>query len=137
MEINTDYWIIEATESYKTAVVLHENKRFLESAFFCHLAIEKILKAFIVYRKKTFPPKIHNLLSLADRSDLSKNLSAEQLDFLADLNIYQLEGRYPGDREMLYTQTPIEKFDKILTDTDGELKWLKQKLRSEISSPNI
>jgi len=71
---------------------------------------------------------------LADRSELSKQLTENQLDFLADLNLYQLEGRYPGDRELLYRQTSLEKFKEIIIKTEGELIWLEQTLRSEISS---
>lgn len=134
MEAKIKYWVSEANESYQTAKVLFENSRYLESAFFCHLAIEKNLKAFIVFRKNMLPPKIHNLLMLAERSELSKQLTEKQLDFLADLNLYQLEGRYPGDRELLYTQTTLEKFKEIITNTEGELIWLEQKLRLEISS---
>jgi len=49
MDARIQYWVSEANESYLTAKVLFENKRYIESAFFCHLAMEKKLKAFFYY----------------------------------------------------------------------------------------
>jgi HEPN domain-containing protein len=134
MNKNVKYWFNESIESLKTAKILLKNQRTLECAFFCHLAIEKVLKAFIANRLNVIPPKIHNLLLLAEQSGLSKELTDEQLDFLSELNIYQLEGRYPGDRELLLKQTPTEKFTQILADTEREYLWLEQKIKSEKSS---
>ena len=58
-------------------------------------------------------------------------LGESRLDFLADLNLFQIEGRYPGDREVLSRQTTVEKFNEIINRTEVELKWLEQKLKSE------
>lgn len=106
MDKHTEYWLTDSLESLDTANVLFDNKKYLESAFFCHLAMEKMLKAFYTYRTNNIPPKVHNLLLLAERSGLQKEFSEEQMDFLAELNPFQLEGRYPGARQILYKQQP-------------------------------
>ncbi len=133
MNKSVKYWFDESIESLQTARILLKNMRTLECAFFCHLTMEKLLKAIISSRLNVMPPKIHNLLLLAEQSGLSKELTDEQLDFLSDLNIYQLEGRYPGDRELLLKETPAEKFTQILTDTEREFLWFEQKIKSEKS----
>ncbi len=128
-----EYWDKESFESYDTAKVLYANTKYLESAFFCHLAIEKILKAHIAKKTGELPPKSHNLLYLVEKTDLKASLSENQLDFLSNLILYQLEGRYPGDRALIYQQTTVAEFEQILKRTGVELKWLKQMLKSEKS----
>lgn len=127
----TEYWLKESLDNYDTAKVLIRNKKYLEAAFFCHLALEKMIKAYIADRSKQLPPKSHNLLLLTDKAGLKSELDESQLDFLANMNLYQLEGRYPGDREIFYQQTPVEEFAELLTRTGVELKWLEQKLKLE------
>ena len=92
-----------------------------------------MLKAIFVYKNGTTPPKIHNLLLLAERSDLQGELNESQLDFLSEVNTYQLEGRYPIDRELLFQNTPIDNFKTILHRTEVELKWFELRLKSNKS----
>ncbi|QQK76608.1 HEPN domain-containing protein [Salicibibacter cibarius] len=131
MDQKVMYWMSESKENLDTAKVLYRNGKLLETAFFCHLATEKMLKAFIAKRKETIPPKIHNLLSLANKGSLDNELSESQFNFFADLNPFQLEGRYPGDREILLKKTAKREFEELLKRTEAELKWLEQKLKSE------
>lgn len=130
------YWLEESLESLDTAKILLNNKKYLESAYFCHLSFEKIIKAFIVLRKSVIPPKSHNLLQLARLADLTEELDEETFDILADLNVYQIEGRYPENRKMIYEQTSPEEFTTILRNTEEKLQWFVRKLRSEKSSTN-
>lgn len=127
----TEYWLKEAFDNYETAQILINNKKYIEAAFFCHLTLEKIIKAFITDRTKQLPPKSHNLLLLLEKASLKSELGEEQMDFLANMNLYQIEGRYPGDREVLYQQTSVDEFNDIFKRTGVELEWLEQKLKSE------
>jgi hypothetical protein len=58
------------------------------------MALEKIIKAHVVKQTKSFPPKNHNLLALANLGRLE--LSQEQSDFCGKINVYNIEARYPG-----------------------------------------
>ena len=60
--------------------------------FFCHLAIEKILKAHIVKLTKDHPPRIHELASLLRRTGIE--MSNAQHELLGVLMLFHLEGRY-------------------------------------------
>ncbi len=51
------YWIEGATSDLETAEPLINNKRLLHGLFFCHLAIEKVLKAWVVKTTLDLPPK--------------------------------------------------------------------------------
>ena len=76
---------------YKDYVVLF-NQFFL---FFCHLAMEKFLKAVYVKIKDDFAPKTHNLLYLCELCGIE--LTEEQMTFYAILMKYQITGRYPDN----------------------------------------
>ena len=93
------------------------------SLFFCHLAIEKVLKAHVARRIKDIPPRIHNLVRLAELAGLC--LEAEQVRFLRSFDMYQMEGRYPDFAQVLLDSRIVkEKFALA-----GEmLKWLKAQL---------
>ena len=63
-------------------------------AFFAHLALEKMLRAHVCRKTRDLPPRLHQLLRLAERTDLT--LSEAQRVFLARFDRHFLEGRYPG-----------------------------------------
>jgi HEPN domain-containing protein len=69
------------------------SNRILHGLFFCHLVIEKALKASVVKQTNTSPPRSHNLIYLAEKAALK--LPEKQEIFLGILMKYQLEGRYP------------------------------------------
>jgi len=48
MKKETVIWFEQAEEHYSDAMFMYENSRYSGSVFFCHQALEKILKAAIV-----------------------------------------------------------------------------------------
>jgi len=93
-EIN--YWLEIAQDDVRVAGRLIDSNDRLHALFFCHLGIEKMLKALYVRMNSTSPPPIHNLVRLAMESKLT--LSGEDLEFLNELLRFNIEARYPKDR---------------------------------------
>ncbi len=56
----------EANEAIETAEILIAKRKISFGLFFCHLSIEKQLKALFIMCNKDFPPKTHKLLYLAN-----------------------------------------------------------------------
>ena len=83
-EINIEklvkYWIESSDDDFDTMMSMFEIKRYSWSLFVGHLMIEKLLKAYYVKSKQDFPPFIHNLLRLAELSELV--MTEEQKLFL-------------------------------------------------------
>ena len=126
MDINKQliYWIDGASSDLETAELLINSRRLLHGLFFCHLTIEKVLKAWVVKTTLDLPPKTHNLLLLHEISKLS--LSDDEIKLLEVLMVYQLEGRYPE----YYPNVPQISFaNDILTQTKMLLQCLKEKLQ--------
>ena len=88
-----DYWSKGAISDIETAELLLNGRKFIEGLFFCHLTIEKILKALVVKSTNQLAPKSHNLIYLSELAKLS--LSTDDSSFLSVLMKYQIEGRYP------------------------------------------
>ena len=88
-----EYWKTSSEEDFAAAQSLLEKGHFRQSLFFAHLALEKMLKAHVTSKTKDIPPRIHNLIRLAEIVELK--LEPERTEFLREFSIYQLEGRYP------------------------------------------
>ena len=87
-----NYWLNSAGEDMVTAEVLINNQRLLHGLFWCHLTIEKILKAHVVKHTLEVPPKTHNLVWLLDKTIIQLNDEQEKL--IGELMVYQLAGTY-------------------------------------------
>jgi len=118
-----DYWVRGADSDIETAELLISGRKHLEGLFFCHLTIEKIIKAFVVKNTNLLAPKSHNLSYLAELASISIN--EEQQSFMAVLMKYQLEGRYPE----YYPKSPsAETVNDYLQKTKSLLLCLKSML---------
>jgi HEPN domain-containing protein len=60
------YWRTGALEAIDTAKYLMDGDRILSGLFFAHLALEKAIKSQIVKQTNNVPPRIHDLLRLAE-----------------------------------------------------------------------
>lgn len=122
------YWIDECFETFDTAKVLLEKKKYLDAAFFCHLSCEKMLKAAFVYHTFKVPPKTHSLNRLTKLAALDRKMTNEQIGFINRIEVFQIEGRYPQDRQKLLKFTPTEEFQAILMKTEEMILWIKQQI---------
>ena len=118
-----EYWKTSSEEDFAAAQSLMEKGHFRQSLFFAHLALEKMLKAHVTSKTKDIPPRIHNLIRLAEIADIL--LDSEKVGFLRSFDIYQMEGRYPDSTQILIDS----KIAKEKLDIAGEIiKWLKAQL---------
>jgi HEPN domain-containing protein len=87
------------------------------------LALEKISKGFICRRTHNVPPWIHNLTRLSELARLK--LDDRQADVLADMNEFNLEGRYP---EFSTPQPSPQEAMEYVMRSEEILTWLIQQL---------
>ncbi len=125
IEKQIDYWKSSAEDNLETAVLLIESDKTIEGLFFCHLTIEKMLKALLVKSTNGLAPKSHKLLYLAEKS--SVELSDEQKDFFGVLMQFQIEGRYP---ETFPPKPQKKEAVELLNQTKQVAQWLAQKLQA-------
>ena len=121
-----DYWIHGSEEDYKTAQALFSGNRYTHALFFCHLTIEKILKGLVVKKSHTHSPLEHNLLQLAKLSGLE--FSTEQLERLAEINTFNIRGRYDDYRFGFYKRATKSYTEEYFSKTKDLYTWLKKQI---------
>ncbi|MBW1699839.1 MAG: HEPN domain-containing protein [Deltaproteobacteria bacterium] len=88
-----EFWCEAAKEDWEVASDLVDRNRVRHGLFFAHLALEKALKAHVCLVTQDLAPRLHNLIRLSEIAELS--LNPDQLDVLAEMNAFNIEGRYP------------------------------------------
>jgi HEPN domain-containing protein len=118
------YWISNADSDIETAeFLIKEKNKILHGLFFCHLCIEKAIKAHVTKNTLDVPPRSHDLLYLLTQTTLE--LNNDDSVFCGILMNYQLHGRYPE----YFPNTPDSNTAlSYFTRTKNLLVWIKSKL---------
>jgi HEPN domain-containing protein len=117
------YWRDGAKEDMEVARELIARRRDRHGLFLAHLALEKVLKAHVCRQTQDLAPRIHSLVRLAELASIKTN--KEQLDTLAEINAFNLEGRYP--ETLAPPPTPAET-QGYLGRAEEVFQWLIQLL---------
>jgi len=118
-----EYWRSGATEEWEFAAHLLDEKRYRHGLFFLHLAVEKLLKAHVSRKTGDIPPRTHSLRWLSELAGI--DFSEQDRAFLAELSIFNIEGRYPDSYEALPTG---EEMQRIRLETERVYLWLLNQL---------
>ena len=120
-----EYWLTTAEQDLASARRLLKSGKDLHwCLFFCHLTIEKYLKALTVKHTKDLAPRTHDLEKLAARSDLE--LSIEEKDFLAEMTGYNLETRYPDEQLKIYKRATTSVAKNLMKRTEEFVTWIRR-----------
>lgn len=122
IKLNIDYWLKSAAHDLDVAETLFLNQKYDWCLFIGHLVIEKTLKAFYVRDKQEMPPKIHNLVRLAENTKLA--LDKEQLQFLAEVNRFNIEARYNDYKFKFQKLCTAEFTEEQFSKIKEMYKWL-------------
>jgi HEPN domain-containing protein len=91
--------------------------------FFCHLSVEKMLKAVVAKVTGNTPTRTHNLLLLKKMAHLEP--SKEMMKFIGELSETSIATRYPldfGEAAESYTRDVAE---VCLAKTNEVLEWME------------
>ncbi len=130
IEKQVAYWQDGAREDWQVAWDLVSRRRTRQGLFFAHLALEKALKAHVCRQVQDLAPRMHNLVRLAELAELDLNES--QIDVLAEMNAFNIEGRYP---EMLTPEATVTEARGYLRKAREVYTWLMNRLQEQ--SDNI
>ena len=114
-----DFWRGSANEDLAVARDLVHRNRTRHGLFFAHLALEKVLKAHFCRVNKDIAPRLHNLVRLAGLAGL--DLQPAQVDILAEMNSFNIEGRYPDTLSLPPSQEDAQHY---LTRAGEVFQWL-------------
>lgn len=129
MNDNATYWLNMVDYDLETAKVMLDGGRYLYVGFMCHLSVEKAIKAVIAERDpQNVPPKIHNLIRLANLSGVAKKLTDEQKSFLEYTSTLHIEARYTDYKETIAQRLSANFCAELLEKTQVFIGWIKQQL---------
>jgi len=124
MQKQIAYWRDGAVKDMQVGGRLIErDKEILHGLFFAQLALEKALKAHVCKHTSQIPPRTHKLAAHAQLGNV--RLSQGDSDFLAAMETYQLEGRYP---EIDFSGPSLETAMEYLRRAQEMVKWLTKQL---------
>lgn len=118
-----EYWKKLSDDDLETVEVLINGNKLIHALFFCHLSIEKILKALVCKQINTVAPKTHNLFLLANIAKIE--IVESDYKFLTVITQYQLEGRYPDEQISFPGKETVKIY---FSETKRIQSWLKTKL---------
>jgi HEPN domain-containing protein len=113
------FWRDSAEEDMIVARDLVHRNHTRHGLFFAHLALEKALKAHVCRVTKDIAPRLHNLVRLAELAELQPKPA--QMDTLAEMNSFNIEGRYPDTLSAPLSQEGAKHY---LTRADEVFQWL-------------
>lgn len=125
MRNETERWLHHAREDLETARVTLAGKRWSATSFHAQQAAEKALKALWIETKGEPPPRIHDLVPLAEEAGLPRDWTGE-LDVLT--RVY-LVTRYPDAvREGELAKLNEERARAHIELAERVITWLEQRL---------
>ena len=121
-----NYWLKSAQEDIITAESLFKTQRFLPCLFYCHLFIEKIIKAIIIKNTKKDAPYGHKLSRLAKSTNLP--FAQKQVNLLNDLTAFNIKARYQDYKFSLYKKATKTYTLNYLIKAKKLYLWIKKSL---------
>jgi len=115
MTTDSDEWFRQAQYDIGTAESLIAAGRYPPVIFFCHLALEKALKALYIEKYNDIPEKTHSLVLLIDLLGLDP--PPHLLDSLIVINRLGITGRYPHNLEKVLEQYTKGQTQKLVNET--------------------
>ena len=120
------YWLEGSDRDFETMEHLFEKGDYHWSLFIGHLVVEKLLKAYHVKHIDNQPPLIHNLLRLAENSQLA--LSDEQRDVLDTVSTFNIRARYDSYKSDFYHTCTKEFAEQWMNQIKEFRTWIKKQL---------
>lgn len=93
---SVERWVEQSQYDFDTAQAMLDSKRYMYVMFCCQQAVEKALKAVIAKQTHEFPPRLTDLVRLAQIAGIDLG---EREAFFSDLSNYYTQTCYPDEIE--------------------------------------
>ena len=103
---------------------LFKLKRFHYSLFFCHLALEKIIKGLVFKKTHKHPLPIHNLVKLVQQAKIDFN--QQRTKELEEITTWNIQARYDSVKRDFYKKATKEFTQKWLERVEGLFRWFQK-----------
>jgi len=121
------YWTDGSREDFKTAETLLKNKIYHYCLFFCHLSLEKLIKALVVKKTRSHALPIHNLIKLI--SDANLKINDQQRNNLSLINEFNIRARYNDYKRQFYKKATEKYATNWFKKCEEFFLWLEKELK--------
>lgn len=122
------YWRDSARHDFESAESMFKAGKYDWCLFVGHLVLEKILKAIFVDKNDSkMPPKIHNLVRLAELSQIE--LDQQQKFSLDKITDFNLQIRYPDYKLGFYKKCTEEYTSEHFSKIKELYEWFNSQLK--------
>lgn len=118
-----DYWIKTAEETLNSAKDLLKLKHYDHSLFFCHLALEKLIKGLVLAKTGSHSLPIHDLVKLSRQANLM--LSQDSEEDLAEMTTWNISARYDNIKRDFYHKATKQFTENWFKKAERIFLWLK------------
>ena len=122
-----DYWINSASHDLDVSETLFKNGKYDWCLFIAHLVLEKMLKAFYVKNIGELPPRIHDLVRMANMAKIE--FDEDTLEFMDAVNTFNISTRYPDEKLTFYKMCTREFTEEHFQRIKEIYKCLLQKIK--------
>ncbi|MBL8015527.1 MAG: HEPN domain-containing protein [Candidatus Doudnabacteria bacterium] len=127
MEEYIAYMFKTSKEEWQAAEYLLAGKKYAPCLFFCHLAIEKILKAVVAKQTQKLPPPTHNLLELIRFGNIK--ISSRKWELLETISRFNLDTRYAAEKQAFYFLCTTEYSTHYFIESKKIYSWLSSRMK--------
>lgn len=124
-----DYWQDNAKKDWQVSKSLFDLKYYNYSLFFCHLTLERLIKALVVFKTGNQAPFTHDLYGLILKTGIE--VSAERKKYLEIITTFNMRTRYDTARHAFYKKATRKYSEKYLKITHNLVLWLKKELTNK------
>ena len=121
-----NYWIESSDKDFKTMNDLYETKNYSWSLFMGHLVIEKLLKALFVKKIGEYPPLIHDLRRICEKSGIE--IDMPQQIILDSISRFNINARYDDYKQSFYLLCTESFTNEWVEKINNCRLWIKEQL---------
>lgn len=119
-----NYWVKSSDRDYESMKKNFEVEQYTWALFIGHLTLEKLYAK--VNKDSPYPPKIHNLLLLAERCNLK--VDEKKAKILTTCNSFNISSRYEDYKNEFYQRCTKEYTSEQIKNIEEIRIWLKEML---------
>ncbi len=124
LEKTVAYLQQSAEKDWRVANKLFHTKDYAHSLFFCHLTLEKLLKAIIVEKTDEAAKFSHDLAKLA--ADAGAPVDKEMVLSLDEITNFNIAARYDNEKLEFYKKATRQYSEHYFKITEKIYLWLKK-----------
>ncbi len=120
-----NFWIKQSDKDWRVTKGLFGLGHYAHALFFCHLSLEKLLKAIVVQETKKQSPYTHDLLALTQTSGINPSKAQEKQ--LNEITAFNVRARYDDVKYLFYKKATKKYTEKYIEFTKQLRLWLKKR----------